>query len=113
MSDSLIPHLIEYAARRQLREEVSATEVRSVKLVVILTETEARDFAIGKLVSSYLDVSLKLFDPKTFVQIVAEYVRRKKPGWPEATQQRLVNGLEPMIEEHVAWSPRDLGALIR
>jgi len=111
MEHYLIPFLIAPAARRQFREVLSETESHSVKFVLVLNDDEFEKFKIGELVSGPYEVEAPLFKPEKFAELLAEYLRRIKPDWPEEKQAATVPALMNLFEDKSAFSFRDLNSI--
>lgn len=72
----LVPLLIDFAAKKKLRANISANEARVVKFILVLTEREYEDFKIEELIGSGYDIALTYIDPKHYEDAAKEYLDR-------------------------------------
>jgi hypothetical protein len=109
----LLPYLIEPAAKKELREVDSTGGIRAVKFILVFREDEFVNFDVKNSISSYHEVSLDSFNPKTFIELFTEYIFQKKQDWSEEKRQTVISGIEALIENEPELSPRDLLRFIR
>ena len=113
MINFLIPQLIEPSAKHKFREVVSAKESRSVKFILVLSDTEFQKFKIGDLVSSYYEIPLVLFNPDNAEDIMLEFMRYRWSNWPEEEQKDLVRNLLKLVRAlQPEWTPKGLVSLM-
>jgi hypothetical protein len=72
----LIPNLLVFAAKKELRDKISDNEVRAVKFILVLTEGEYEDFKIKELIGGNYDVELTNIEPKHYEDAAKEYLYR-------------------------------------
>lgn len=74
----LIPNLIAFAARKELRDKISDREVRAVKFILVLTEEEYEDFKINELIGNDYDIKLGNIEPNHYEDVAKEYLYRMR-----------------------------------
>ena len=112
MIELLIPKLVKEAAQQRFREQISSTKMRVVKFVLVLTETEFRDFKVAEQVSSSYMVPLTPFNVDDAKEMILEYLRYFRPNWLEEKRKKYVDGLEEFLKEEPEWTPKGLMDLL-
>lgn len=121
MVEHLIPKLLDRAAKKKLRDQISEQEVRVVKFIIVLTEDEYKDFEIERLLGAGHNVELGKIDPKHYEEVAKEYLSRirdsKKINISEEAFQ-LMKGLikaesSMMIFTKKSWTISELSSIER
>jgi hypothetical protein len=111
-AELLVRHLVEPAAKQKFREELSATQRRTVKFVVVLTDREYQDFNIKKSVSDSQVVSLEAFNYEGAKEMMLDYLRYRKPSFSATDRNKYVEGLDVFLKEQAAWTPKEMMDLL-
>ena len=107
MTEQFIPNLVAKAATQKFREQVSETEMRSVKFILVLTEKEFNRFKFDELVKSYHLVPVtpvKLADAK---EVMLEYMRYCL-DLKDEERKNLADALWPLLKDTQEWTPKSL-----
>jgi len=107
MTKQFIPNLVAKAATQKFREQVSETEMKSVKFILVLTEKEFNLFKFDELVKSYHLVPVtpvKLADAK---EVMLEYMRYCL-DLKEEERRNLADALWPLLKDTPEWTPKSL-----
>jgi hypothetical protein len=110
MKKQLIPGLIRPAALGELTRSVDEGQVRTVKLIVVLTPEQFRNFDIEMLTGgARCDVPVEYLDWTTFADVATEYLRKfsayERLNFEEDKIKKAVEGVAALLPEKEPYPP--------